>query len=298
VGTPSSSDVSWSTVTNFYEDGVRVRKLSEFENGVLREDLFSSGTRTQTIQRDEDDVKNWSEINSFYNTTGHLSARDTVYDDGSQRTETFIDGQRMQVVQSDEATNAHDWFDIETNYTTAGDVTQRTTLYDNGMERVDFYASGALSVVTKVDSTQLGAFDWSHIIQFYGTDGAIVSRGTTFDDGTFKTEDFDQGARTRIVEDDHSDNFNWERIERIFDDEGTIASQERLCDNGDLFIILYDAGKRNTRIEVDGDDTEDWQVRVTEYDPITTHDTSVQTFADAAFLPAEYAGYLGIDAIV
>jgi len=89
-----------------------------------------------------------------------------------------------------------------------------------------------------------------------------VSRGTTFDDGTFKTEDFDQGARTRIVEDDHSDNFNWERIERIFDD------------------------------------TEDWQVRVTEYDPITTHDTSVQTFADAAFLPAEYAGYLGIDAIV
>lgn len=296
--------VSWESITNFYEDGERVRKLTIYDNGVKREDSFVDGVRVTTHQRDDSlsgSAVAWATLESDYDTAGTLQSRTTTYDNGIVREESFTDGNRTTVTQNDDAENAKSWTEITTQYATSGEIKERATIYDNGMERVDYYESGSLSVVLKVDSatdTSNSAFDWSNIIQFHDQQGALVSRGIEFDDGTFRTEDFDAGTRTRILENDYGDLHTWSEIERLFDENGIVSSQRIIDDTLDDTLMFYEAGERSIRIEHDVDQSEVWQFRITEYDQDSGEDSDISTYESLAELPEIYAGYFEVDVIV
>jgi len=298
------ADVAWDSVTNYYDAGERVSKLTTYDTGVMREDTFANGQRVKTLQRDQSEeggAKAWTTVETQYDPDGTLTARTTQYDNGTSREETFDGGLRSVVTQND-VENVFSWTEITTQYTaTSGQLSQRSTRYDDGMERVDFYDSGTLSVVTKVDApntTTQSAYAWSNIIQFHDNAGQLVSRGTTFDDGMFRGEDFDAGLRTLITEQDFGNTRSWRSIERAFDTDGVIASRRIIDDTLDDTIMFYDSGKRDTRIEMDGNGSDDWQFRITTYDPETDTDNAVTTYANITDLPEIYASLYDQDALI
>ena len=212
----------WTEVTNLYDQlGQRIEKITNLDDGRQRQDLFEDGIRTTTVFTDfsDDNDFGWDKITSEYNSSGQRVSKTTIYDDGSERIETFSNGVRTLVSRTDAGTET--WDTIETSYTPFGDLDGRTVTFDNGIQRIERFFENELISVFQADLEN--AENWFSIDRTYDTEGYVDRSETIFDDGDTTIMFYTGGLRETRVELDGDGDEPWLYRVTHYDDEGVSA---------------------------------------------------------------------------
>lgn len=75
-------------------------RLTEFDSGVSRSELFADGQRTSSTLRDPEDVKNWETISTLFE-AGQMVQKRVEADNGDVSLSLYTDGVRDQLLQYD-----------------------------------------------------------------------------------------------------------------------------------------------------------------------------------------------------
>lgn len=285
-------------------------------NAVSRDTLYTNNEtvteilRATTVQTDDADTANWSQITTVRDGEGALIERETVFDNGNTRFEsfengvlserltteadgdlnliTYEDGQRATSVRTD-VSDSKSWDVITTTYDENGDMSGKTTSYDNGILRVEAFEDGLRTTTTQTDT--LDAKNWNSIETVFDENGQISQRVTIKDNGIRKEDVFENGARAATIETDVFDFVGWDVKMTAYDENGKVGQRATLFDNGDEMYRLYDNGQLLGRLDLDGNDSNSWEARLIEYlpdGPVTT------TYDNPLELPEPYLGFLDI----
>lgn len=76
-------------MTTYSAAGLRDAKTTTFDSGIVRGEQWVDGQRLSIEIQDTLDVKNWFSSTTNYEATGAISERVTVFDNGTERTESF-----------------------------------------------------------------------------------------------------------------------------------------------------------------------------------------------------------------
>lgn len=262
----------WDSIVEAYDDaGNLVRRTSTNDNGFVQIDSYVDGARIAKDLIDGADEFAWSDVRNSYEGDAR-TAKETVFDNGVYRYDTFLNGIRNFTQQID--TDAFVWSSVEATYDAQGQITSRLITYDDGAARSDTFISGIRVQAEQTDS-DVSQYDWDTITSTYGFDGALSSKTIIYDTGVVRSDVFLDGNRTSSVQSDLADAFLWNESKRLYDN-GTIVSQRTLEDDGDIVLMLYENGARDERIEHDVSGQRSWDVRITTYDADGV--AGVQTF--------------------
>ena len=275
-GNPSSrtTDYSSRSTTEFFDEGVltsilevtgslTVETFYDAEgNATRRETNDGNGNtsveilRETTVQTDDAGTKSWSQITTVRDGDGVLLERETEFDNGTMRSETFENGVLSE----------------RTSIQADGDVT--TLNYENGQRVAQF----------REDVSD--AKSWDTISTTYDTDGDQVSKTVIYDNGTITDIRHVDGVIQSHLRTDASDAFGWSEVATVYDN-GTIAARLTTFDEGDLTWQFYDdAGARAARVEFDGADDNAWTVKLTTWGAGGKEVTGYDSLDE---LPTEYA---------
>jgi len=270
-------NANWASVDTYFDQGGGlVARVTHYDTGATREELFSNGFRERTTEMDVDDgqggVHNWQDLTTYYNEGGELVARVTNYDDGGLREELFSNGLRDRTIQTDSiegGTGSYAWSQISTYYDQGGVIAARVMALDNGVTREDIYQDGVrIETVETDDSQGSEAVTWANITTLY-ENGDRVLRDTRYDDGTARSEVFDQGLRVQTTEVDESIDGGARKFQQLvtqFDAEGAMSQRDILFDNGVQRVDEFYAGQRSRTVETDVEDAVNWALRSVTYD--------------------------------
>lgn len=285
----------WSAITTRYDTatGDVTEKSTSNDDGTSKLELFEDGTRTTTTQTDNDDVKNWTSIETIFDEDGVIASRETLLDNGIVRQQLFEDGVRSETIQLDNVDGsgasapdggAKAWQEIYTSFDSDGVITGRETVLDDGVIKLEQFEGGIRSFKVELDNVQGfgdtapdgGAKSWQEIYTTYDSAGAISERDTVFDNGVTKLEFFIDGVRSNTTQLDNVDGSgapapdggakSWQEIYTTFDSEGVISERETVFDNGVRKQDLFENGERTLIIEEDALDAKEWDFRFTEFD--------------------------------
>jgi len=184
---------TWDTIDTYYApDGSIAGRVTVFDNGVLKEETFNNGVRSQTVQMDNpqnvsgNGVKSWDSITTYYDSAGKLAGRITQYDNGIFKEESFENGVRSQTRQIDNpqtvdgSSGAKSWDEINSYYDASGVLVGRLTQYDNGVFKEESFENGVRSHTRQFDNPLdlggTGVKAWDTIDQYYDESGQIVAR--------------------------------------------------------------------------------------------------------------------------
>ncbi len=229
----------WLDVTNIFDDdGDRVEKVTNMDDGRQRQDIFDNGLRKTTVFTDfsENNDFDWDVITSEYNASGQRTSKTTIYDDGSERIETFVGGIRTEVARTDGGEEA--WDTILTNYTPFGDLEARTITYDDGTERLERYFDDAL--VEVIQSDLENEYGWFTIDRSYDASGRVSRSQSIFDDGDITIMLYIDGLRDTRIELDADGDEDWMYRVTHYDEEGVQAVEIYL--EGDEFDFAEATG--------------------------------------------------------
>lgn len=294
---------SWVTSESYYDmTGTIVGKQIYYDNGLIRQENFENGVRTQILIDDSvgatpEGVKSFTTQEIYFDVTGQKLGVQTIYDDGVQKDESFENGVRFQTVEADVTGTAKLWDQIETTYTQNGLLAGRQTIYDDGTVRTEDFLDGVREQTIQSDnSVGNAAKDWTQITTDFDAVGVIVSRQTDYDDGRQRLDTYDNGERQMIVVNDFSsgNTYSWSQLVTVFDEDGNLDARQRINDDGDELITKYELDRdRDFTIEIDNDESESWAVRVKEFD--SNGQNPVVTIYDSqAEVPQPYFEYLGL----
>ena len=76
-------------MTTYSAAGLRDAKTTTFDSGIVRGEQWVDGQRVSIEIQDTLDVKNWFSSTTNYDVTGAISERVTVFDNGTEQTESF-----------------------------------------------------------------------------------------------------------------------------------------------------------------------------------------------------------------
>lgn len=263
---PSALDgsiLSFDLTFSFFDlNGNIERSFTETADGVQTEELFVGGVRSSTVEIDSPGVlgpngsRVWDRIETTYDTAGNVSFRNTVFDTGVERQESYVNGQRVSMLQLDNPGSGDDgvnsWVQIETLYN-AQNVTERRVIeFDDGVIRDDFYENGQRVRSLQLDnpdSNDDGARNWSRQENFYDSEGTLERRLMNFDNGIEREDFYTNGQRASAVLLDNPDSGdggtqNWSRQENTYDINGDLALRVTDYDNGRIREETYEAGQR------------------------------------------------------
>lgn len=305
----------WSTIFTITDDATELLLVREtlFDNGLVKLEDFDAGIRTTTRRLDNVDeytgepsgpsMRFWTEIYSTYDGTGVIDLRETLYDDGVLKRESFEAGVRssMHILDNlDKFTgeptgpSARAWSEIYTSYDENGVIELRDTVYDNGVLKLEAFEAGVRSSTHRLDNldeytgepTGPSAKSWSEILTNFDENGDISYRETAFDNGVSKLEDFNAGVRTSTNLLDNLDEYTheptgpsaklWSEIYIEYDENGAVDSRETYYDNGVLKIEGNYSDGWSYKLELDnvdedtyepiGPSAKNWSDIYTEYD--------------------------------
>ncbi len=296
---------TWDSIDSYFDfSGQLEARVTQYDNGVIREEQFQDGIRTQTSQYDNpgsgsDGAKNWDTIDIYFDQSGVMEARVTHYDNGVIREEQFQDGVRSQTTQYDNPGTGSDgvksWDQIQTFYETDGTIAAKVTTNDNGTINEVLYQNGVKEVLNQYDNPGAGspgAKIWDSVHTYYNEDGTKAARVTNYDDGREKEELWNEGVREATILRDNPNTggdgaYSYSEIATFFDFNGDKAARVATYDNGDATQHLYDMGDLSQYMQFDGDGSEDWTGRVTNYAEDGSV-LSVETYETIGDLPPEF----------
>jgi len=262
---------TWDGIETFYgPDGSVAGRVTMFDNGVIKEESFQSGIRSQVAHYDSPQfagiagAKPWDSIVAYYDAAGQMAGRITTLDNGIVREESFANGVRVHLRQTDTApgdagAGVKLWDTIDTYYDANGDMAARLTQYDTGIVREEEFDAGTRTRLVQMDNPEdafgTGVKAWDRIETYYDEDGLIGARITTYDDGRVRQDSFENGVRTSTEIQDNAfgsgeSQYAWTAINISYDQNGKIAEKSTIYDDGRVRQDRYEDGVRTeTTIE-------------------------------------------------
>lgn len=233
-------------------------------NAVSQDTLLTNGEtvteilRETSIQIDTDEIANWDRITTVQDGEGTLIERETIFDNGNTRfdsfdngvlserlttqadgdlvRDTYAGGQRVENVRID-VSDSVNWEEQTSTFDANGDLSTRTTIFDNGNTRADSFESGVLS-----------------------------ERLTTEADGDLRFDTYENGQRVSNVRTDVSDSVSWEEQTSTFDANGDLSNRTTTYDDGVLRVETFEDGQRVSLTQTDLLDARTWDSIAVTYD--------------------------------
>lgn len=279
-----------------YDDnGLLLSRQFDRPDGLRQEDSYVDGVRSATLLRDVDDQFDWAEVTNRYDETGRIR-KETTFDNGLLRVDTFQDGVRVRSFQTDpDDVDLKDWTLRDVSYDGSGTPLTRLTRYDDGIERLETFQEGIREVVVQEDLV-LTAELWSQITTIFDSLGRLTSRDLVYDDGVLREDTFSAGVRQKTTVDDVEDAFDWDTIQFLYNPDGVVGSRQQVDDNEDVTLILFEDGRRAERVIVDKNNDEDWAVQITTYDDAGV--TDVTEYVERGSVLDDYAPFFADDDMV
>ncbi len=246
----------WDVVRVYYDNGVIVGSEITYDDTSAKIEIFENGVRSQLTELDSTTVpgtRDWERIDTYYDANGDLAGRETLYDTGERRLETYEFGALSQITQLDE-TDVQDWIDIQTYYDN-GLIAGQVITYDDGREVARSYDSGAVSREDQYDRTAAGdpaGQEWERISTYYEPDGALAGRETEFDDGVLRLDYYSDGALSRVSQTDRAGDARiWQSHNTYFEANGDKAGIEIDYDDGRFETIYFSDGIKSRQELID-----------------------------------------------
>ncbi|WP_106744224.1 hypothetical protein [Yoonia maritima] len=153
----------------------------------------------------------WDSIETYYDASGQVENRETVYDNGVVKNEYYTEGARQETVKQD-LEDSMNWDSIVFNYDENGNIAQATTLYDDGSSRNAQYEDGTLSLVVRMDTDDGmgGVYDWAAKMYAYAPDGTLEISATALDNGDEIYVFFDEDEKAARIEKDVDGSDPWQ----------------------------------------------------------------------------------------
>lgn len=291
----------WQRIDTYYEPtGQVLAKVTQFDNGIEKEELWQSGMRAQTSFRDDlgatpEGVANWTTRDIYYD-NGEKIAIVTTFDDGREKEEYFANGLRTVTQETDVTGSAKPWEQIVTAYEQSGALAGRQTDYDDGTQRIETFQGGLRVQTVQTDNSVDGtAKSWQSITTSFDQNGVIAERTALSDSGITRTDSYFNGQRflTQFVDDPTADAALWDMIVTGYNADGSKAGTEVTYDTGDRTITVFqEGGVRDYIVEEDRDGSDSWAVRVKEFDA-AGQNMVVTTYDDLIDVPEPYIDALG-----
>ena len=262
----------WAQITStFNELGVLTGKLTEYDNGNIKQESFDgvSGEISAVNERDIADVAGWFRIYTTYNSSG-TATRTTRYDNGMLREEI------IQPALSEDAPsyvssrtdfddgNAYSWDFRNYSYDLLGNLESSTMRYDDGRMDLRFYQNGLLTSRRQTDVND--AVSWTEIQTTYDQLGLMVERLTVYDDQSIMHETFEFGQRSNTYRSDEADAYSWSQIVTDYDWAGQISKRVTDYDDGSHTYEEFLDGQRTMMHQTDVTDAKNWETISTDYD--------------------------------
>ncbi len=182
----TGSGITWDEITTYFDaNGQREMHEVLFDGGGSKVDNYSNGVLFQSVETDgaegtAGDLKDWTRVESIFDALGKRLFRDTEYDDGRSKTESYSDGLIFQSVVRDVA-NLYDWDRIDTNFNFG--VRDSTGItYDNGDQLLSIYENNARTA--RIEHDVDGDRPWLLRLTEYSDSGdaPVVSTYDTYED--------------------------------------------------------------------------------------------------------------------
>ena len=176
---------SWTSIETFYDPAGQVEaRITNYDDGRLRQDSFENGIRTNTEIQDNaygggESQYPWTAINISYDETGKIAAKHTIYDDGRVKTDSYEDGVRTSSTIEDRFLfngGNYDWDQQQFVYAEDGSVASREISYDNGDAVQSVYDNGLRIERSEFDGD--GSEAWLGRTTSYNADGSVASTQT------------------------------------------------------------------------------------------------------------------------
>ncbi len=253
----------WSSIETHYQpDGSVAGRLTRYDNGVIRDEQFQNGIRTQTYMADNpSDVngagtKPWDMIVTYYDEIGQIAAKVTRYDNGVMREESYENGviSHVRLLDNPEgevAGTAKAWETIDRYYDAQGEIVASVTLLDNGVVRETEFQGGVKVRVLQLDNPGAqgdGVKPWQSIEAFYDENGEQVARAIVYDDGRLREDTYENGvlssSEIRDGAFDGSSQYGWTTINIYYDQAGQPQHKVTIFDDGRVKTDDYVDGVR------------------------------------------------------
>lgn len=288
---------TWETIETIYDSDGLSERVIVYDNGNTTEQSFTAGVIATALLIDNGDAYDWSQIETVYDQDGLTAEREVLYDNGVFTAQLFDAGTITYSVSVDVDDFYADAWDVVTRYYTDGELSERQIQYDSGLFTVQVFVDGTLSETTKIDEYggAGNAYDWSQIVTTYDESGVIEYRETTFDNGVLKYEEFEDGVRTMVYQEDPDDGQggaeDWQEKLTTYDENGQIETAGTLYDDRDTIIFNYEDGDLTERVRIDGDGDESWLLSVTSFSDVGNETVNYDTVDE---VPVEYLDYLDL----
>lgn len=201
-----------------------------------------------------------------YDDNGMLLSRVTLRDDGIQQEDRYVDGVRTEKVLVDLG-DVFAWDRITNLYDETGRI-EKQTLFDDGSERSDYFIAGQRVRTVQTDPVDVDLVDWTSRDVTYDADGVAVRRITLYDDGTDRVEDFDDGERALVTQEDLVLTARiWNLIATTYDAVGFLTGRMVTFDDGIERSDTFSGGSRQKTVLYDTDDVAEWDQIIFRFDP-------------------------------
>ena len=283
----------WSTIVITYADDVEIKRVTTYDpgmtatSGLVVTDTSENGVVVNRLTEDAGENNPWATIAvDFVPGTATMTYRETIYDNGTKKSETFTDGKLSQLVRTGDP-ETQSFVSQTTTYDLEAGGRTVVTLGTNGQTTTDvFDATDTLVSRTQVDGEgEDNSVDWSMIVTAYTTvDGVTTTERTyTYDNGVTRAETLVDGTLTKVVQTD-SNVASWATITDTFAADGSLLTREKVEDNGDTVTETYSGGVLQNVVQVDVAEaaTTAWQSMTRTYDAAGNLVSEVQEMDDGS----------------
>jgi hypothetical protein len=135
----------------------------------------------------------------------------------------------------------------------------------DGMGFTKSYVDGQLVNFTEEDTTA-DAVSFERRSTSYDANGAMINRTTESDDGTHRSETWEDGQRRSVETTDIGDIKGWHMLSQYFDESGLLAYKETTYDNDVVRADTYENGVIAQTEQTDPANVQTWTTITTNYD--------------------------------
>lgn len=261
----------WETYDTYYNpDGTMAGREIAYDDGRLDVTYFTNGIKdrqevTDRTQSGDPQGQSWETQFTYFESNGDTAFRETRFDNGIVKGETFAGGvlERIEQFDTAEGGGAKSWDSIISYYDWDGALATRETVYDNGIIRTENFDGGIRREVEEVDAQN--SKSWDSRTTSYNTQEGYVNGKTTLNDNGIETNlGYDQGVLSVKEQVDSFDISSWDNRLTVYDDTGAIDVVQITQDNQDLRFLSYAADDSGWDIRIDQDvnGSDSWEFKV------------------------------------
>jgi len=224
-----NGETSLRDIRTYNDAGTLVGREIFTHNHITQSESFYA--RGQLVSRVQTDLTGEARIGQRSETydNGELERRETIYNGGSTRVETFSDGVRLEDERVD-VSDEKSWTAVINKFDVDGNLAEKKVYFDSGIQQTDSYLGGVLHTSAVEDTADIRPE--TAIVSEYAENGDLTDRTTYFDDGVKRLELFEGGVRTSVGKFDLGDVASYDTIVTHYDVESGTSEQFIYFDNG------------------------------------------------------------------